>query len=227
MSTVIETDEQPGTRPERRPTGRSVLMCRPEHFTVGYSDQPVDGPGRARPTPRLALQQWQALYDTYLAPRPRRPAHRPDRGPARHGLRRQRRLRHRRHRLRREVPLPRAPARGPGVHGLVPRRRLRRARARGGQRGRGRLPARRRHDPRRHRLPLRLATATTSSARIFGREVVTPQLVDPASTTSTPRSPCSTRRPAAEEQHRLPAERVRRGVRQAILARALPRRDPS
>jgi len=66
MSTVIETDEQPGTRPERRPTGRSVLMCRPEHFTVVYRINPWMDPAQPTDT-SLALQQWQALHDTYLA----------------------------------------------------------------------------------------------------------------------------------------------------------------
>jgi N-dimethylarginine dimethylaminohydrolase len=66
MSTVIETDEQPGTRPERRPTGRSVLMCRPEHFTVVYRINPWMNPAQPTDT-SLALQQWQALHDTYVA----------------------------------------------------------------------------------------------------------------------------------------------------------------
>ena len=65
MSTVIETDEQPGTRPERRPTGRSVLMCRPEHFTVVYRINPWMNPAEPTDT-NLALAQWQTLYDTYL-----------------------------------------------------------------------------------------------------------------------------------------------------------------
>ena len=65
MSTVIETDEQPGTRPERRPTGRSVLMCRPEHFTVVYRINPWMNPAEPTDT-SLALAQWQVLYDTYL-----------------------------------------------------------------------------------------------------------------------------------------------------------------
>ena len=65
MSTVIETGEQPGTRPERRPTGRSVLMCRPEHFTVVYRINPWMNPAEPTDT-SLALKQWQVLYDTYL-----------------------------------------------------------------------------------------------------------------------------------------------------------------
>jgi N-dimethylarginine dimethylaminohydrolase len=65
MSSVIETDEQPGTRPERRPTGRSVLMCRPEHFTVVYRINPWMNPAEPTDT-RLALEQWQVLHDTYV-----------------------------------------------------------------------------------------------------------------------------------------------------------------
>jgi N-dimethylarginine dimethylaminohydrolase len=65
MSTVIETDEQPGTRPERRPTGRSVLMCSPEHFTVVYRINPWMNPAQPTDT-RLALEQWQVLHDTYV-----------------------------------------------------------------------------------------------------------------------------------------------------------------
>ncbi len=65
MSTMTMTDEQPGIRPERRPTGRSVLMCRPEHFTVVYRINPWMNPAQPTDT-SLAVQQWQALYDTYL-----------------------------------------------------------------------------------------------------------------------------------------------------------------
>lgn len=65
MSTMTMTDEQPGTRPERRPTGRSVLMCRPEHFTVVYRINPWMNPAQPTDT-SLAVQQWQVLYDTYL-----------------------------------------------------------------------------------------------------------------------------------------------------------------
>ncbi|WP_448002358.1 dimethylargininase [Agromyces bauzanensis] len=65
MSTAIQTDEQSGTRPERRPTGRTVLMCRPEHFTVVYRINPWMNPAEPTDT-NLALAQWQVLYDTYL-----------------------------------------------------------------------------------------------------------------------------------------------------------------
>ena len=65
MSTVTLTEEQPGTRPERRPTGRSVLMCRPEHFTVVYRINPWMNPAEPTDTD-IALAQWQVLYETYL-----------------------------------------------------------------------------------------------------------------------------------------------------------------
>ncbi|WP_139415485.1 dimethylargininase [Agromyces laixinhei] len=62
---MIRTDEQPATRPERRPTGRSVLMCRPEYFTVVYRINPWMNPAQPTDTGR-ALAQWQVLYDTYV-----------------------------------------------------------------------------------------------------------------------------------------------------------------
>ena len=65
MTTLIQTADEPGTRPERRPAGRSVLMCRPEHFTVVYRINPWMNP--AQPTDTgLALRQWQVLYDAYV-----------------------------------------------------------------------------------------------------------------------------------------------------------------
>jgi N-dimethylarginine dimethylaminohydrolase len=45
---------------------RSYLMCRPEHFTVSYTINPWMEPANPTDT-ALAVQQWQALYDTYLA----------------------------------------------------------------------------------------------------------------------------------------------------------------
>jgi N-dimethylarginine dimethylaminohydrolase len=63
--TLIETDGQAATRPERRPSGRSVLMCPPEHFTVVYRINPWMNPAEPTDT-SLALGQWQVLYDTYL-----------------------------------------------------------------------------------------------------------------------------------------------------------------
>ncbi len=45
---------------------RRYLMCRPEHFTVSYSINPWMEPSRPTDT-NLAVQQWQALYDTYVS----------------------------------------------------------------------------------------------------------------------------------------------------------------
>src|SRR5664279_803510 len=49
---------------ERVATPKTVLMCRPEHFTVSYKINPWMEP--ANPTDTgVALRQWQTLYDTY------------------------------------------------------------------------------------------------------------------------------------------------------------------
>ena len=50
----------------RRATRRTVLMCRPTHFTVSYRINPWMEPAKPTDTAK-ALAQWQALYDTYLA----------------------------------------------------------------------------------------------------------------------------------------------------------------
>src|SRR5688572_897306 len=65
MSTLAGTQPQPATTPERRPAGRAVLMCRPEHFTVVYRINPWMNPAMPTDT-NLALAQWQALHDTYV-----------------------------------------------------------------------------------------------------------------------------------------------------------------
>ncbi|HET6302646.1 dimethylarginine dimethylaminohydrolase family protein, partial [Microbacterium sp.] len=41
-------------------------MCRPEHFTVSYRINPWMEPANPTDT-AVALQQWQTLYDTYIA----------------------------------------------------------------------------------------------------------------------------------------------------------------
>lgn len=51
---------------ERVPQHRRYLMCRPSHFTVSYSINPWMEPSRPTDT-NLAVQQWQALYDTYVS----------------------------------------------------------------------------------------------------------------------------------------------------------------
>ncbi|KAF2418655.1 N-dimethylarginine dimethylaminohydrolase [Microbacterium sp. B35-30] len=45
---------------------RRYLMCRPEHFTVSYTINPWMEPANPTDT-ALAVRQWQALYDTYVA----------------------------------------------------------------------------------------------------------------------------------------------------------------
>jgi N-dimethylarginine dimethylaminohydrolase len=54
--TAVTTDTK-ATKP-------SVLMCRPEHFTVSYRINPWMHPEEPTDT-ALALTQWNALYDTY------------------------------------------------------------------------------------------------------------------------------------------------------------------
>ncbi|KAA9147872.1 N-dimethylarginine dimethylaminohydrolase [Microbacterium lushaniae] len=56
----------PAASTQRIQQHRRYLMCRPEHFTVSYSINPWMEPARPTDTAR-ALQQWQTLYDTYLA----------------------------------------------------------------------------------------------------------------------------------------------------------------
>lgn len=63
--TLTETEGQSAISPRRRPSGRSVLMCRPEHFTVVYRINPWMNPAAPTDT-SLALAQWQVLHDTYV-----------------------------------------------------------------------------------------------------------------------------------------------------------------
>lgn len=53
------------TMPTRTPTTRTVLMCKPEFFTVVYRINPYMDPERPTDT-TLAVAQWQTLYDTYV-----------------------------------------------------------------------------------------------------------------------------------------------------------------
>ncbi|WP_353828427.1 dimethylargininase [Agromyces sp. SYSU T0242] len=64
MSTVIETEATPAAT-ERTATMKTVLMCRPEHFTVVYRINPWMDPAKPTDT-ALAVAQWQALHDTYV-----------------------------------------------------------------------------------------------------------------------------------------------------------------
>lgn len=52
-------------QPHRTASRRTVLMCRPDYFTVSYQINPWMDPARPTDT-ALALRQWQTLYQTYL-----------------------------------------------------------------------------------------------------------------------------------------------------------------
>jgi len=56
----------PATATARIQQRRRYLMCRPEHFTVSYTINPWMEPANPTDT-ALAVRQWQALYDTYVA----------------------------------------------------------------------------------------------------------------------------------------------------------------
>ena len=62
--TVQPSPEAP-QHPTRHASHRSVLMCRPEHFTVSYRINPWMDPQVPTDTSR-AVEQWQTLYETYL-----------------------------------------------------------------------------------------------------------------------------------------------------------------
>jgi len=49
----------------RTPVAKTVLMCRPEHFTVVYRINPWMDPQVPTDT-ALAVRQWQTLHDTYV-----------------------------------------------------------------------------------------------------------------------------------------------------------------
>ena len=53
------------TSPRRVPTKRTVLMCRPNYFTVVYRINPWMDPRLPTDT-ALAVSQWEVLYRTYL-----------------------------------------------------------------------------------------------------------------------------------------------------------------
>ena len=60
--TLIHSQAQ---TPERRATKRTVLMCRPDFFTVSYRINPWMHPEDPTDT-LLAVTQWEVLYQTYL-----------------------------------------------------------------------------------------------------------------------------------------------------------------
>jgi len=51
--------------PVRTPSKRTVLMCRPDHFTVSYRINPWMHPEEPTDT-SLAVRQWEVLHRTYL-----------------------------------------------------------------------------------------------------------------------------------------------------------------
>ncbi|WP_150307263.1 dimethylargininase [Planctomonas psychrotolerans] len=61
-STLLDSER---TTEERVATPRTVLMCRPEHFTVSYRINPWMQPQLPTDT-ALAVRQWQTLHDTYV-----------------------------------------------------------------------------------------------------------------------------------------------------------------
>jgi N-dimethylarginine dimethylaminohydrolase len=64
MTATLETTPSPSA-PSVSATQPTVLMCRPEHFTVSYRINPWMHP--EDPTDAsLALKQWTVLYDTYV-----------------------------------------------------------------------------------------------------------------------------------------------------------------
>ncbi|WP_010204744.1 dimethylargininase [Salinibacterium sp. PAMC 21357] len=60
--TITDTES---TTPARQATAKTVLMCRPDFFTVTYSINPWMNPNDPTDT-SLAVKQWQTLYDTYI-----------------------------------------------------------------------------------------------------------------------------------------------------------------
>jgi N-dimethylarginine dimethylaminohydrolase len=64
MSINVEEAVTPEA-PVRTPVKRSVLMCKPDYFTVVYRINPWMDPALPTDT-SLAVRQWQSLYDTYI-----------------------------------------------------------------------------------------------------------------------------------------------------------------
>ena len=186
-------------------------MCPPEHFAVEYAINPwmdTDDAGRRR-TGRQAVGR--PARDPGR-PRPHGARAGPGAGPARHGVRGQRRVLGRRDRLRRPVPLRAAGRRGRRAPGLL--------RGRTGwrfvaptrdQRGRGRLrlPARgaRRPGARRVRLPHRAGRARRGAGGARPPGARRCAWSTRASTTSTSRWPRSTTTPSPTTRARSPRPR--------------------
>lgn len=64
MSTNLEEFVSPAV-PVRTAVKRTILMCKPEYFTVVYRINPWMDPALPTNT-SLAVAQWQTLYDTYI-----------------------------------------------------------------------------------------------------------------------------------------------------------------
>ena len=64
-SDSVDTAGDPQPPITRRATPRTVLMCRPDHFTVSYKINPWMDPAAPTDTAK-AVAQWQVLYDTYV-----------------------------------------------------------------------------------------------------------------------------------------------------------------
>lgn len=62
---VMTLTDPASTATQRTASTRTVLMCRPEHFTVSYRINPWMHPEDPTNT-SLAVQQWQVLHDTYI-----------------------------------------------------------------------------------------------------------------------------------------------------------------
>lgn len=62
--TITEAPETTAAPTSSKATGPSVLMCRPEYFTVSYRINPWMHPEDPTDT-SLALKQWDVLYETY------------------------------------------------------------------------------------------------------------------------------------------------------------------
>jgi N-dimethylarginine dimethylaminohydrolase len=66
VMTLLQPAETPDrVVPERTAQKKTVLMCRPEHFTVSYRINPWMHPEDPTDT-SLAVQQWEKLYELYL-----------------------------------------------------------------------------------------------------------------------------------------------------------------
>ena len=59
--TLVENQK---SSPERHASPRTILMCRPEYYTVSYRINPWMHPETPTDTAR-AIAQWETLYETY------------------------------------------------------------------------------------------------------------------------------------------------------------------